>query len=629
MEAHDFAELVERLVVGGDDARQLLGTEVDDHSVADLYVQFLGEDLGDGDFVSALRGGTLGEDEIIEVRSETVLADDAVGLTIDLGVVGVLPFLGEVARDAELLKLRVLLIEVLIHIFCVITHDLHGLGNAVDEQVGSRSECGDQVLALHGVGGVDQHQDEEHAEGEGDHDGDVALRAGDRIVDCKEAARTGSFGAGKMELAFLGVALAGAAGSDRVDRGGLLNDAGSEVGESHDGDDDEDGADGVDAVAEGVSEDHVLCDGAHKELAERDAQDEAEDGAGDGHREVLREVQGTDLSVLDADGFHDADLSVFSGDREGEGDLQDDEGEDDQADGKDQYDKGNDHVHDVAHGDGVARLCEVDALALRGGFLDGADVVRVDAADLTGVVGGDRFVVLKDLVIIGVHQDTGIAHEVRAEECVLDLAVDDETDGHAFLTDFEDVADLHVVRLQEAACDVAVTGLEGLWCLVVRVEEVECGLGEVLHDEDVFGLDSAAVALLQSVTGSEDHGVETVGVDGGLGGEHIVEVADAVLAHRDDDKVADACLVEVVVGAVHDGDDVVEAGTDEHRCQCDEQQDDQVHGLLLFQFFFQNAEEHFWFPFCGRGRPLCAGARGGPVWFVVQKEGLGRRRLVT
>ena len=93
-------------------------------------------------------------------------------------------------------------------------------------------------------------------------------------------------------------------------------------------------------------------------------------------------------------------------------DLQDDEGEDDQADGKDQHDKGNDHVHDVAHGDGVARLCEVDALALCGGFLDGADIMCVDAADLTGVVFRDRFVVFENLVIVGVHQDSGVAHEV-------------------------------------------------------------------------------------------------------------------------------------------------------------------------------------------------------------------------
>ena len=130
------------------------------------------------------------------------------------------------------------------------------------------------------------------------------------------------------------------------------------------------------------------------------------------------------------------------------------------------------------------------------------------------------------------------------------------------------------------------TGLEGLRFFVVRVEEVEGGLGEVLHDEDVFGFDPASVALLQGVAGSEDHCVETVGVDGGLGGEHVVEVAYAIPAHRDDDEVADACLVEVVVGAVCDGDNVVEAGADEHGCQCDEQQDDQVHGLLLFQFLF-------------------------------------------
>ena len=100
------------------------------------------------------------------------------------------------ARDTQFGELFVFLIEILLHIFSVVAHDLHGLGHAVQIQVALGGEGVDQVVALHGVGGVDHHQYEEHTKCESDDDGDIALRARDRVVDGKEAARTGAFRAG-------------------------------------------------------------------------------------------------------------------------------------------------------------------------------------------------------------------------------------------------------------------------------------------------------------------------------------------------------------------------------------------------------------------------------------------------
>ena len=142
-----------------------------------------------------------------------------------------------------------------------------------------------------------------------------------------------------MELAFLAVTFAALAGSDRIDRGGFLDHAGGKPGEEHDDDDDDQGADGVDADAEAAAEHHVLRDGSHQEVIERDTQEEAEDRADDGHAQVLREVQAADLSVLDADGLHDADLSIFLRDSERKRNLKYDEGQDDQADGERVYAK--------------------------------------------------------------------------------------------------------------------------------------------------------------------------------------------------------------------------------------------------------------------------------------------------
>ena len=131
-----------------------------------------------------------------------------------------------------------------------------------------------------------------------------------------------------MKLALLVVTLAAASGTDRIDRSCFLNDAGRKVRKKHDGEDDCDRADGVDCDSEIGLKYHVLGDGRKEELAERDAQEEAQDRTDDRKSEILRQVQEADLSVLDADGLHDADLSIFLRDSERKRNLKYDEGQD-------------------------------------------------------------------------------------------------------------------------------------------------------------------------------------------------------------------------------------------------------------------------------------------------------------
>ena len=76
----------------------------------------------------------------------------------------------------------------------VIAHDAHGFRNTVEIKITSCSEGTDQVFTLHGVRGIYQHQDKEHAQGKCDDDGDVSLRAADGVVDREERRRTGSSG---------------------------------------------------------------------------------------------------------------------------------------------------------------------------------------------------------------------------------------------------------------------------------------------------------------------------------------------------------------------------------------------------------------------------------------------------
>ena len=123
-----------------------------------------------------------------------MLADDLALLAIEVNVIFILPFLGEVSRETELGELSIFLVEVFLHVIHVIAHDAHRFGNTVEIKITSCSEGTDQVFTPHGVRGVYQHQDKEHAQCKCDDDGDVSLRAADGVVDREKRGRTGSSG---------------------------------------------------------------------------------------------------------------------------------------------------------------------------------------------------------------------------------------------------------------------------------------------------------------------------------------------------------------------------------------------------------------------------------------------------
>ena len=73
-------------------------------------------------------------------------------------------------------------------------------------------------------------------------------------------------------------------------------------------------------------------------------------------------------------------------------------------------------------------------------------------------------------------QDTCVSHEVRSEECVLDLAVNDQADRDVFLADLEDIAFLEVIGFHEVSGDITMARLKCFWRIIVLIEEVEGGL---------------------------------------------------------------------------------------------------------------------------------------------------------
>ena len=391
-----------------------------------------------------------------------------------------------------------------------------------------------------------------------------------------------------MKLALLAVALAALAGADGVDRGRLLDFARGEVGQKEDNDHDDHGAKGVEIVAETVSEHHVLADRGQEELGEGDAGEKTDDRSDDGDAEVFCQEECTDLSVLDTDGLHDADLTVLFIDGKGEGDLQDHEGKDDQADRQKKYDKGNDHVHDITHGDGGSRLGKRDILASGSGFVHSVYVFGVDAADLSGIRFCNRSGIGESCEVIFVHQYTCVSHKSGTQKSILETAVDDQPDGDIFLTDFQDIPFRQTVLFQEVTGYIAVSGSESRRGVVVFIEEVKSTVFQALHQQDILGFDGTSVALLKRILRTVNDVVHTVGIDFRCAAEHVVQRADGVGPHGDDDIVTDAALFEIIIGSVQNSEDVVQSGPHEHRCQDDKEKNDEVHDFLLLYILFQN-----------------------------------------
>ena len=55
MQADNLAQLVERLVIGGNDAVELLGSEVDRNGIADHDIEFIRKRFSDRNLISVLR----------------------------------------------------------------------------------------------------------------------------------------------------------------------------------------------------------------------------------------------------------------------------------------------------------------------------------------------------------------------------------------------------------------------------------------------------------------------------------------------------------------------------------------------------------------------------------------------
>ena len=119
---------------------------------------------------------------------------------------------------------------------------------------------------------------------------------------------------------------------------------------------------------------------------------------------------------------------------------------------------------------------------------------------------------------------------------------------------------------------------------IIRVKELNSAAADTLDNDRVFGLNLFPLRS-EILFGCIDYIFQPVVLHRRLVFQNRVQRSDGIVAHGDHHVISDSCQVKIIVRPTHDGHHVIDSAGHKHRCQNDEQEQYDVHGLFSFQIF--------------------------------------------